>query len=108
MTWIEEADVLAWLGLDQTGPVLSASIATAEGLVPTWRLADRPVDWSQAKQTHPHVYNAAVQFAALTYQETATPEGFAGFDAGGGVVLPSNAKIVSIRHQARANAPAVG
>lgn len=108
MSWIEEADVLAWLGLDQSGPVLAASIATAEGLIPTWSLADRPTDWSVAKQTHPHVYNAAVQFAALTYQETATPEGFAGFDAAGGVVIPSNAKIVSIRHQARANAPKVG
>ena len=108
MTWIEEADVLAWLGLDSSGPVLAASIATAEGLVPKWRLQSGPVDWATAKQTHPHVYNAAVQFAALVYQETATPEGFAGFDSTGGVLLPSNAKIVSIRHQARANAPGVG
>ena len=108
MTWIEEADVLAWLGLDQSGPVLAASIATAEGLIPTWRLASRPLDWAAAKQTHPHVYNAAVQFASLIYQENSTPEGFAGFEDAGGVLLPSNAKIVSIRHQARANSPGVG
>lgn len=108
MSWIEEADVLAWLGLDQSGPVLDASIATAESLIPLWRIQSGPTDWSFCKQTHPHVYNAAVQFAALTYQETATPEGFAGFEATGGVILPSNAKIVSIRHQARAHAPGVG
>lgn len=108
MTWIVEQDVLDWLGLDQSGPVLAASIATAEGLVPTWSIASGPTDWTLCKATHPHVYNAAVQFAALIYQETATPEGFAGFDEAGGVVLPSNAKIVSIRHQARANSPRVG
>ena len=106
--WIDEDDVLAWLGLDQSGPVLAASVATAEGLIPTWRIPDRPFDWTLAKQSHPHIYNAAVQYAALVYQETATPEGFAGFDATGGVLLPSNAKIISIRHQARANAPGVG
>ena len=108
MTWLDEADVLAWLGLDSTGPVLSASVATAESLIPTWRLADRPTDWATVKQDYPHIYNAAVQYAALVYQETATPEGFAGFDSTGGVILPSNAKIVSIRHQARANAPGMG
>lgn len=108
MTWLEEADVLAWLGLDQPGPVLSASVQAAESLVPTWRIASGPVDWSTVKATHPHVYNAAVRLAALTYQQTATPEGFAGFEEAGGVILPANSQMVSIRHMARANAPGVG
>lgn len=108
MSWIEEADALAWLGLDQSGPVLSASIAAAEALVETWRIPNRPTDWSVVKATHPNVYNAAVRLACLTYQQTATPEGFAGFEDAGGVLLPANAQIVAIRHQARANAPAVG
>lgn len=100
--------MLAWLGLDESGPVLAASIATAESLVPTWRLQSGPTDWSIVKQTHPHVYNAAVQYAALVYQSNVTPEGFAGFDEAGGIVIPSNSKVVQIRHQARANAPGVG
>lgn len=108
MIWLDEADVLAWLGLDQTGPVLSASVQAAESLVPTWRIASGPTDWTAAKQTHPHVYNAAVRLAALTYQQTATPEGFAGFDETGGVLLPATSQMVSIRHMARANAPGVG
>ena len=108
MTWLVEQDVLDWLGLDQSGPVLAAAVATAEAALPTWRLASGPDDWTVVKQTHPHVYNAGVQYAALVYQETATPEGFAGFDTAGGVLLPSNAKVVSIRQQARAHAPGVG
>lgn len=107
-TWLDEQDVLAWLGLDSSGPVLAASIATAEGLVPKWRLQSGPVDWATAKQTHPHVYNAAVRLAALIYQQTATPEGFAGFESAGGVILPDVSQMVSIRHTARANAPGLG
>lgn len=106
--WITTQDVLDWLSLDETGPVLDACIAVAESLVPTWRLASAPTDWATAKATHAHVYWAAVNLAALYYQSNVTPEGFAGFDDAGGLVQPAQSKIVQIRQMARANTPGVG
>lgn len=107
-TWLQESDVLAWLGLDQTGPVLNGCINAAEREVQGWRLADKPQDWSVVSQTHPHVYQAAVQLASLTYKQSTTVEGFSGFDSAGGIILPDNSQMVRIRHMARANAPGVG
>jgi len=106
--WLDTQAVLDWLGLDASGPVLDACVPAAEATVQGWRLADTPADWNLARTTHPHVYLAAVQYAALLYQSNVTPEGFAGFDEAGGIVNPPNAKIVQIRHLARALAPGVG
>lgn len=106
MTWLATQDVLDWLGLDQSGPVMDACVAATEAHIPTWR--DDIPDWGIVHHAHPDVYLAAVQFAALTYQENVTPEGFAGFDDAGGVLLPSNAKVIQIRRLARANRPKVG
>lgn len=108
MSWLAEQDVLDWLGLDATGPVLSASVAASEALVETWSIPSPPPDWSLCQTSHPNVYNAAVRLAALTYQQTATPEGFAGFETTGGVLTPDYSQMVSLRLMARANAPKVG
>lgn len=106
MSWVAEGDALLVLGLDSGGPVLSLCLSAAEGQVQSWR--DDITDWEQVGTTHPHVYLAGVQLAALYYQSNVTPEGFAGFDVAGGVVDPPQSKIVQIRHMARANRPKVG
>lgn len=110
--WLDFIDVRQWLGLYEYDPmqenVLQMSINAAESSVSSWRLADTPDDWSVCKQTHPHVYAAACRLAGLTYQQNVTPEGFAGFEDSGGIVFPNSSLMVNIRHQARANSPAVG
>lgn len=108
MGWLVAQDVLDALGLDQSGPVLDTCVPASEAAVESWRLADTPPLWDDCKTSHPHVYLAAVQYAALMYQENVTPEGFAGFDEAGGVLLPAHSKVVSIRQLARAHAPGVG
>jgi hypothetical protein len=105
-TWIVEEDVLAELGLEAGDDVLTRRIAAAAATVQVWR--SDITDFSTVRVAHPNVYDAGVQLAALMYQEKVTPEGFAGFNEAGGLLNPSNAKMVSIRHLARANRPKVG
>lgn len=109
--WIDEQDVLEDLGLAETDERIPRCIAAAEQTVQEWR--EDIVDWQggagQGVQFwYPNVYQAGVRLACLLYQQAATPEGFAGFDDGGGILLPENAQMVSIRRLARAHRPKVG
>ena len=107
MTWIDTQDVLDALGLDVTGPNLDRAVVAAEAHVASWR--DDVTDWAVVKQTHPSLYEAGVQAAALLYQSHTTPEGFAGFnELGEPLIGADGAKWVQIRRLARAGRPKVG
>lgn len=107
--WIVEADVLSDLGLAASDDRVPRCIAAAEQQVQDWR--EDVVDWTGPTGVvlnYPDVYQAGVRLACLLYQQAATPEGWAGFDDGGGILLPENAQMVSIRRLARAHRPRVG
>lgn len=107
MTWLATQDVLDALGLDQSGPNLDRALVAAQAHVSSWR--DDIQDWSVVKATHPAVYEAAVQAAALLYQSHVTPEGFSGFsEVGEPLIGAEGSKWVQIRRLARANRPKVG
>lgn len=101
--WIEPEHVMAELGMTgEPDDRLLRCIEAAEITVSEWR-EDLP-----NPAVLGNVYQGGVRLSAIYYQQAATPSGFAGFEEGGGVVVPEHAAIVSIRQMVRAYRPKVG
>lgn len=111
MTWLQSADVAEYMGLPAPDDLLDRMTAAAESQVQLWR---SDLDWTAATSPEtvpegPHIYEGAVMYAALLYQSRNSPDGYPGFDDGGGFIgLGDSTGLARVYRLVRARMPRVG
>jgi hypothetical protein len=106
LPWLDPADVAAEVGIPVPDHRLLACCDASARQVELWR---GDLDYTgDVRSTDPDVYQGAVMYAGLLWQSRNTPEGFAGFEDGGGIIGLDNAKMSMIHRLIRGRMPRVG
>lgn len=111
LTWLDPDDVATYAGLQLDDVLLERMTEAAERQV---QLLRSDLDWTAAVDRDsvpegPHIYEGAVMYAALLVQSRNTPDGFSGFDEGGGLIgIGDSAAMTRIYRLLRARKPVLG
>ena len=102
--WLDPRDVAAHLGMASPDDQVASSTEAAEAQVELWREDLQLDSWCP-----PDVLKGGILYAALLYQSRNTPDGFAGFDEGGGLIgVGDQQRMTMIYRLVGARRPKVG
>jgi hypothetical protein len=108
--WLSAADVAASLGTGEVTAEVERATDASMSQVERWRPELFPTATfpTRPDQIPPDVYLGALRYATLLHDSGNTPEGFAGFDQAGGILIPDSSKMTEVYRLVGARRPKVG